>query len=103
MDNVQSVVAAMTADIIQRSVTERSTYLRRIAAARSRSPARGRLACTNLVHGFAASDAVDKSALRSMTKPNIPVVSAYNDMLSAHQPFEHYPRQLKKPVNQDGV
>jgi phosphogluconate dehydratase len=54
--------------------------------------ARAGLSCTNLAHGFAASDAGDKEALKLMRWPNIAIVSAYNDMLSAHQPLQRYPR-----------
>ena len=63
---------------------------------------RGRLACANLAHGFAASGPVDKAALRGTVKPNVAIVSAYNDMLSAHQPFESFPAQLKKAVIRSG-
>ena len=65
-------------------------------------PARGRLACANLAHGFAASGKTDKKALRGMVKPNIAIVSSYNDMLSAHKPFEAFPAQLKQAVLEAG-
>ena len=61
-----------------------------------------RLACANLAHGFAASDNRDKRALRRMVKPNVAIVSSYNDMLSAHKPFESYPAQLKQAVLEAG-
>ena len=61
-------------------------------------PARGRLACANLAHGFASADPADKQALRGKTKPNIALVSSYNDMLSAHQPYRDYPELLKKAI-----
>lgn len=89
-------VAEILTRIRQRSAPGRSVYLDRLHAAANRGPARGRLACANLAHGFAASTPADKSALRGTTKPNIAIVSAYNDMLSAHQPFKDYPEQLKK-------
>jgi len=96
------VVAEVTARIVERSSAGRGAYLDRIRAAGDRGPARGRLACANLAHGFAASDAPAKQALRGNTKPNLAIVSAYNDMLSAHQPFETYPRELKKAVIRAG-
>ena len=96
------VVAEVTARIVERSAPGRTAYLRRIRAADDRGPARGRLACANLAHGFAASDAPAKQALRGRTKPNVAIVSAYNDMLSAHQPFETYPRELKQAVIRAG-
>ncbi len=99
---IHPVVAEVTARIIERSRAERTAYLRRLDEAAERGPARGRLACANLAHGFAASGPVDKAALRGNVKPNIAIVSAYNDMLSAHQPFESFPAQLKKAVIRSG-
>ena len=96
------VVAAVTARIVERSGPARAEYLRRIRSAGTEGPARGRLACANLAHGFAASDAPGKQALRGRTKPNLAIVSAYNDMLSAHQPFEAFPAVLKKAVVRAG-
>lgn len=96
------VVAEVTARIVERSAPGRTAYLDQIRAAGDRGPARGRLACANLAHGFAASDAPAKQALRGRTKPNVAIVSAYNDMLSAHQPFETYPRALKQAVIRAG-
>ncbi|ART73054.1 phosphogluconate dehydratase [Mycobacterium dioxanotrophicus] len=95
MNAVNSVVAAVTQRIIERSATTRGAYLERMAAETQHGPARGRLACANLAHGFAAAEAPDKKALRHIVKPNIAIVSSYNDMLSAHKPFEDYPAQLK--------
>ena len=102
MTNLNPVVADVTARIIARSAEQRGAYLERMAAAADRGPARGRLACANLAHGFAASDTRDKKALRRMVKPNIAIVSSYNDMLSAHKPFETYPAQLKQAVLEAG-
>ena len=90
----------VVAEVTQR-VTERSAA-GRVEAAAGTGPARGRLACANLAHGFAASDAPSKQALRGRTKPNLAIVTSYNDMLSAHQPFETYPRQLKQSVVRAG-
>jgi phosphogluconate dehydratase len=92
------VIVDVTARITERSADQRTAYLNRLAAASETGPARGRLACANLAHGFAASGTRDKSALRRMVKPNIAIVSSYNDMLSAHKPFESYPAQLKQAV-----
>ena len=100
--NIHPVIAEVTARITDRSRPERTAYLERLDAAAERGPARGRLACANLAHGFAASGPVDKSALRGTVKPNVAIVSAYNDMLSAHQPFESFPAQLKKAVIRSG-
>jgi phosphogluconate dehydratase len=61
------------------------------------------LSCTNLAHGFAASDATDKEALKLMRWPNVAIVSAYNDMLSAHQPLERYPALIKRAAREAGA
>jgi phosphogluconate dehydratase len=96
------VIADVTNRIATRSAEQRATYLERLVAATEKGPARGRLACANLAHGFAASGTRDKSALRHMVKPNIAIVSSYNDMLSAHKPFESYPARLKQAVLEAG-
>jgi phosphogluconate dehydratase len=92
----------VTQRIIERSATSRREYLERVQAARARGPARGQLSCTNLAHGFAASGA-DKLALRSLRQANIAIVTAYNDMLSAHQPLESYPTLLKQAAREVGA
>jgi phosphogluconate dehydratase len=96
------VVADVTARIIERSSQSRGTYLARIRAAADRGPMRGKLACANLAHGFAAAEPADKEALRGRTKPNLAIVTSYNDMLSAHQPYGDYPAALKKAVIRAG-
>jgi phosphogluconate dehydratase len=96
------VLTDVTNRIAARSAEQRGRYLERMAAAAEKGPARGRLACANLAHGFAASDTRDKTALRRMVKPNIAIVSSYNDMLSAHKPFESYPARLKQAVLEAG-
>jgi phosphogluconate dehydratase len=96
------VISEVTDRIVARSAAGRTAYLERIAAAADRGPARGRLACANLAHGFASADEPVKTELRSGGKPNIAIVSAYNDMLSAHQPFEAYPPILKQAVIRAG-
>lgn len=96
------VIAEVTHRIATRSAEQRHTYIERMEAAAENGPARGRLACANLAHGFAASGTRDKTALRRMVKPNIAIVSSYNDMLSAHKPFESYPARLKQAVLEAG-
>ncbi|CUR57513.1 6-phosphogluconate dehydratase [metagenome] len=95
-------LTAITDRVIERSGPTRAAYLARIQAASDKGPARGKLACANLAHGFAASAPSEKIELRGRTKPNIAIVSAYNDMLSAHQPFETYPRVLKQAIIRAG-
>ncbi|GAB3243326.1 phosphogluconate dehydratase [Kineosporia babensis] len=93
-----AAIQEVTDRITRRSETTRAAYLERIDAAIQSAPARGRLGCANLAHGFAAMAPEDKVVLRGNAKPNIAIVSAYNDLLSAHRPFEHYPARIKKAV-----
>ncbi|HUL63021.1 MAG TPA: phosphogluconate dehydratase, partial [Burkholderiaceae bacterium] len=88
---VNAVVQQVTDRIRKRSQVTRETYLAHVDRAASAKPTRARLSCTNFAHGFAASTPDDKFVLREARKPNIGIVSAYNDMLSAHQPFERFP------------
>jgi len=74
-----------------------------MAEARGAGTARTKLACTNLAHAIAASGAEDKRALRLMQWPNIAIVSAYNDMLSAHQPLERFPSLIKAAAREAGA
>lgn len=97
------VVEEVTRRIIERSKESRAAYLARMAAAANDGPARGTLSCSNLAHGFAASGKADKSALSGDVVPNIAIVSAYNDMLSAHQPFETYPAIIKDAAARQGA
>ncbi|MBX9604592.1 MAG: phosphogluconate dehydratase [Gammaproteobacteria bacterium] len=96
-------VAEVTARIVARSETTRGAYLERMRGARGDGPQRARLACANLAHGFAAADAPDKPQLKSGRWPNIALVSAYNDMLSAHRPLERYPAILKQAAREAGA
>ena len=95
------VVERVTERIRERSAPTRRAYLERIEAARLRGTARTRLSCGNLAHGFAAAGD-DKDALRLQVKPNLGIVSAYNDMLSAHQPFATYPELIKMAARNAG-
>ena len=95
-------IREVTERIRARSSDSRSDYLQRMAAARSEGPQRGVHGCTNLAHGFAAAG-VDQQALKRKPWPNVAIVSAYNDMLSAHQPFERYPALIKAAVREVGA
>jgi phosphogluconate dehydratase len=96
------VIDRVTRRIAERSAARRGAYLDRIRAAASQGPARGALGCANLAHGFAACGPLAKLDLRGSVKPNIALVSSYNDMLSAHQPFKDYPDLLKAAVAEAG-
>jgi len=97
------VVESVTARIIKRSAAQRAAYLDRIGKAANDGPMRGSLSCSNLAHGFAASGPADKQALSAGEVANIAIVSAYNDMLSAHQPFEAYPAIIRKAAAEYGA
>jgi len=96
------VIQQVTDRIIARSARSRAIYLERLEKARLKGPHRGALACGNLAHGFAACSAQEKADLRSLTKANIGIISSYNDMLSAHQPYEAYPAILKQAIAEVG-
>jgi phosphogluconate dehydratase len=97
------VVAAVTERIVERSRESRAAYLARIDAARGKGVSRARLGCTNLAHAFAASEHGDKDGMKGLAWPNLAIVSAYNDMLSAHQPLERYPALIKRAAREAGA
>ncbi len=92
----------VTQRIIERSRETRLRYLDRIAKAGEAGPRRQRLGCANQAHGFAACGVGDKSMLRSGTGANLAIVTAYNDMLSAHQPYETYPEMIRRAAREAG-
>jgi len=100
---IHSVLARVTARITERSAATRAAYLDRIAKARREGTVRGRVSCTNLAHAMAASPAHDKLVIREQRAPNLAIVSAYNDMLSAHQPLEHFPDIIKRAAREAGA
>ncbi len=99
---MKSVIQEVTERICERSKQSRRVYLDKIEKARRQGPHRGVLSCGNLAHGFAACGKDDKNDLRVMSKANIAIISAYNDMLSAHQPYEAFPRIIKQAVSEAG-
>ena len=96
-------VGEITARIAERSRDSRQRYLDRLDAAASAAPPRRKLCCANFAHGFAACDDGDKAALRDGGGPNLAIVTAYNDMLSAHQPFERFPNLVKNAARAVGA
>lgn len=94
-------ISRVTDRIIERSRDTRDPYLARMAAARSKGPARAHLACSGQAHAFAATG-VDKGALAKGTAGNLGIVTAYNDMLSAHKPFESYPDLIRQAAREVG-
>jgi phosphogluconate dehydratase len=102
MAKIDPRIAAVTDRIIERSKPTRRRYLRLIADEAERGISRPRLSCGNFAHGFAASGE-DKEAIKTMRGPNLAIVTAYNDMLSAHQPYGRYPEQMKVFAREAGA
>ncbi|WP_289035942.1 phosphogluconate dehydratase [uncultured Roseibium sp.] len=100
---IQARIGEVTERIARRSHDSRSIYLERIRAAADKGPQRSRLACGNLAHGFAACAPGDKAALSGDVVPNLGIITAYNDMLSAHQPYERYPDLIRQAAHEVGA
>ena len=96
------IVENVTQAIIERSRTLRTQYLADMKQAELKGPHRGSLSCGNLAHGFAACQPQEKQALKLMDEANIGIVSSYNDMLSAHKPYEDYPNIIRQAVVEMG-
>jgi phosphogluconate dehydratase len=97
-----SILSDVTDRITERSRKTRAAYLARIRAAAEPRPRRTEMACSNLAHGMAACGAAEKAKIRGNQGPCIAIVSAYNDMLSAHQPYETFPALIKQAVAEAG-
>jgi phosphogluconate dehydratase len=97
---LHGVLAEVTARVRARSVVSRAAYLAHMTS--RGGAARRQLSCTNLAHGFAAAGE-DKATLRQMVWPNLAIISAYNDMLSAHQPLERFPALIKRAAREAGA
>ncbi|WP_447593951.1 phosphogluconate dehydratase [Aquipseudomonas campi] len=95
-------VLEVTERLIARSRSTRERYLALIRTAASDGPQRARLQCANFAHGVAGCDSDDKQTLRLMNAANVAIVSAYNDILSAHQPYQHFPEQIKQALREVG-
>jgi phosphogluconate dehydratase len=100
---INTTVAKVTARIAQRSEQSRGRYQDKIQTARHSGVSRKRLSCGNLAHGFAACADDQKELLAASGAANIGIISAYNDMLSAHQPYFDYPAQIKQVAADNGA
>ncbi|MDO8983935.1 phosphogluconate dehydratase [Cypionkella sp.] len=100
--SLNSTIDRVTDRIRERSAQTRGDYLTRLAAAAAQGPARAHLSCGNQAHAYAAMGA-DKAALAAGRVPNIGIVTAYNDMLSAHQPYEDYPKLIREAARKAGA
>ncbi|MFZ8927813.1 MAG: phosphogluconate dehydratase [Gammaproteobacteria bacterium] len=92
---MHSVIEQVTEAVSQRSAESRQQYLDKIYRAAQDGPGRNQMPCSNFAHGIAACSSANKSRLQDPSVTNIGIVSAYNDMLSAHQPYEQYPAQIR--------
>ncbi|CAK17101.1 phosphogluconate dehydratase [Pseudomonas entomophila] len=95
-------ILEVTERLIARSRRTRERYLELIRGAASDGPMRASLQCANFAHGVAGCGGEDKQTLRLMNAANVAIVSAYNDMLSAHQPYQHFPEQIKQALRDIG-
>lgn len=102
MSELNRILIQVTERIRLRSRELRERYLLDIDNNKRREPTRRKLSCGNLAHGFAACDDSDKDRIRLMNASNIGIVTAYNDMLSAHQPYENYPQKIKQYLREMG-
>jgi len=97
---INKKIKEITDRIIERSKTERDSYLESVAFNFNNSGGRSQLSCGNLAHAFAGCGTSDKKIISEGIEPNIGIISAYNDMLSAHKPYEHYPEEVRKYANE---
>ena len=100
---MNSTIQRVTERIRRRSKPSRTAYLARIHGAANDGPWRTSMSCSNLAHAMAAGSNIEKQALAGHAVPNIGIVSAYNEMLSAHQPFESYPAVIKDAAAKRGA
>lgn len=100
---MNETIKKVTEQIIERSKESRTIYLKRIEEAKRQGVNRQVLSCSNLAHTTASMDDYEKSALAQMKKPNIAIITAYNDMLSAHEPFKDYPVLIKRRLLEEGA
>ncbi|WP_116133721.1 phosphogluconate dehydratase [Tropicimonas sp. IMCC34043] len=100
--DLNPTIARVTERIVQRSQDSRKDYLERMRRAAETGPARAHLSCGNQAHAYAAMGA-EKDLLAEGRAPNIGIVTAYNDMLSAHQPFERYPELIREAARKAGA
>lgn len=103
MTKLHKVIEQVTQDIIERSYKTRQDYLMRMKANYGKKVKREQLGCTNLAHAIAAEDVKSKFILKQIDNPNVGIVTAYNDMLSAHQPYYRYPEELKAAIAKTGA
>ena len=103
MTTTNKTLQSVTKRIIARSQQHRSDYLGQLQQTKQNQPRRAQLSCTNFAHAVAAASASDKITLHQERAINLAIVSAYNDLLSAHQPFERFPSIIKETARAFGA
>ena len=104
MSKLHTKIIEITDRIIDRSKSYRKSYLNNITVMEDDNDNdRSSIACSNMAHVVASSPAAEKNSILTNTQPNIGIVSAYNDMLSAHKPLENFPKIIKAAANQFGA
>lgn len=99
---LSKIIATVTRKIYERSLSIREIYLDRIAKAQENRPKRSFLGCANQAHGFAACGQIDKERLKRNIVGNIGIITAYDDILSSHQPFSSFPHLIKEAARMVG-
>ena len=104
MSKLHNRIIEITKRISERSFNSRKKYLRNIISMEENIDTnRKAISCSNMAHAAAAAPSSDKASILMNSKPNIGIVSSYNDMLSAHKPLEHFPKVIKAAANQFGA
>jgi phosphogluconate dehydratase len=99
--SIHATLKSVTDRIVARSATSRGQYMARMKAAQTKGPSRGHLSCSGQAHAFAAAGE-DQNELATGIGGNLGIVTAFNDMLSAHQPFEHFPAVMREAARSVG-
>lgn len=99
---MHNVIESVTQRIIERSQSSRQRYLKTMRETMQDNPPKKRLSCGNLAHAYAGCGSSDKQTIRLMQSANLGIVTAFNDMLSAHQPLETYPNLIKETARAFG-
>ena len=99
--SIHATLKSVTDRIVARSATSRGQYMARMKAAQTKGPSRGHLSCSGQAHAFAAAGE-DQTELATGIGGNLGIVTAFNDMLSAHQPFEHFPAVMREAARSVG-
>ena len=103
MSTIHPIVEQVTRRIRERSAQSRAAYLEQVDAMAARPPGAQSMGCANVAHAFAALPGTDKIRIVEEKGPNVGIVTAYNDVLSAHAPFAHYPDILKDEARRNGA